>query len=92
MFVRQPRTARQQKHHDRACSFYKVVLKWQKEKHGEYGRNTRQAAIGLPEACRCREAKKHVKCFLNCARADGVPEEVLARLILKLVREKDCGR
>lgn len=71
MFIMQPRDERQEKHHDRASTFYKLVLRWQKEKHGAHGRNSRLAAIGLPEAVRGNAAQAHVLRFIMEALRDG---------------------
>jgi hypothetical protein len=84
MSAGKPRTAKQERHHDRACAFYKMVLRWQRERQGGHGRSSRQAVMGLPEAVRGNSTHAHVKRFIEAALADGTPWDDLHMLVAEL--------
>ncbi|MDR3563282.1 MAG: hypothetical protein P4N41_16680 [Negativicutes bacterium] len=69
-----------EEHRERASSFYKQVLNWQKERHGAHGRHSRLAAIGLPDAIQADQPEAHVRRFIHCALKDGVPMDVVKKL------------
>lgn len=75
-----------QEHRENATEFYKLVLGWQKSRHGAHGIRSRQAAIGLPEAARANRVPTHVRQFIQCALADGTPMDDLNILIGELER------
>lgn len=75
---------RQQRHRNRATEFYKLVLRWQRERG--HGRAARQAAIGLPAATAGNVVPAHVRRFIEAALADGTAWDDLAMLTAELER------
>lgn len=81
-----------EEHRENATEFYKLVLKRQKEKHGDPGRKSRLAAMGLPAATAANAVPSHVKRFIAAALADGTPWGDLVMLTTELERQMQGKR